>query len=185
MSLSLIMPTYQYTDSLESTRLRTRFLTPGNIKPFTVFFEDEECVEFIKPFLKPTAEESTHYMVERQMQRYAENRYGLQALFEKKTNAFIGACGLLLQEVDGINEVEVGYHMLKKYWGQGYAPEAARIFLDYAFQNKLAESIISVIDINNVKSQRVAEKNGLVREKQTRWHEMDVFIYRIRMAEWK
>ena len=179
------MSTYIYTDGLESLRLRTRFLTINDVKPLTEFFEDEEAVEFIRPFLKPTPQESSQFTVDKQTQRYAENRYGLQVLTDKNSNEFIGLCGLLLQEVDGINEVEVGYHILKKHWGKGYAPEAARIFLDYAFKNKLSESIISVIDIKNVKSQRVAEKNGLVRGKQMQWHTMDIFLYRILKSNWK
>lgn len=84
----------------------------------------------------------------------------------------------MLQEVDGKPELEVGYHIFKKYWGQGYAPEAAKAFLHYGFENKWAPSIISIIDIRNTKSQRVADKNGLKREKQTKWADWDVFIYR-------
>jgi RimJ/RimL family protein N-acetyltransferase len=100
-------------------------------------------------------------------------------LIDKETNALIGQCGLLLQEVDGIRELEVGYHIIKKYWGKGYAPEAARLFLDFAVEHDLADSVISIIDIRNTKSMRVAEKNGLHRDKQTRWLDKDVFIYRI------
>jgi RimJ/RimL family protein N-acetyltransferase len=103
----------------------------------------------------------------------------MQALIHRQTGAFIGQCGLLAQEVDGVQELEVGYHIFYKYWGQGYAPEAAKGFLQHAFENKLADSLISIIDVRNLKSQRVAEKNGLVREKQTRWSELDVFVYRI------
>ena len=40
--------------------------------------------------------------------------------------------------------------------------------------------MISVIDIGNIKSQKVAEKNGLIREKQTKYSDgEDVYIYRI------
>ena len=77
-------------------------------------------------------------------------------------------------------EIEVGYHVLKKFWGQGYATEAAKLFIDYAFKNELANSIVSVIDVENFKSQKVAKKNGLTIDKKTKWldHE-DVYIYRI------
>ncbi|CAN5544418.1 hypothetical protein BH23BAC1_BH23BAC1_35930 [soil metagenome] len=82
--------------------------------------------------------------------------------FNKQTDKeFIGKCGLLTQEVDGIKEIEVGYHIMKKYRRQGYAPEAAKLFFDYALRNYLTISMISIIDIRNIKSQRVAEKNGL------------------------
>jgi RimJ/RimL family protein N-acetyltransferase len=91
----------------------------------------------------------------------------------------VGQCGILAQVVDDIPELEVGYHILPQYWGKGYAPEAAKFFINYAFENNLADSIISVIDVGNIKSQRVAEKNGLYREKQTVQMGDDVFVYRI------
>jgi len=75
--------------------------------------------------------------------------------------------------------VEVGYHIFKKYWGQGYAPEAAIAFINYGFENKLAPSVVSIIDVRNIQSQRVAQKNGLKQDKQTKWADLDVFIYRI------
>jgi hypothetical protein len=55
---------------------------------------------------------------------------------------------------------------MKKYRRQGYAPEAAKLFFDYALRNYLTISMISIIDIRNIKSQRVAEKNGLRKKKK-------------------
>jgi RimJ/RimL family protein N-acetyltransferase len=117
--------------------------------------------------------------MDKQLNRYAKNLFGLQALIDKRTNEFIGQCGLLLQEVDGRQEVEVGYHILRKHWGKGYAPEAARLFIDFAFEKNLSNSVISIINSKNIKSQRVAQKNGLIKENQTSWRNMDVFIYRV------
>jgi RimJ/RimL family protein N-acetyltransferase len=173
---------YKYHDQLTSERLITRYLTLEDIPIWEEFFEDEEAVEFLGLHLlgvKSNLEISTH-MIEKQLARYAENRYGLQALIDKSTNEFIGLCGLLAQEVDGVNEIEVGYHILKKYWKQGYAAEAAKLFIDYAFEHDLNSSVVSVIDVDNFKSRRVAEKNGLKIDKQTKWlDEEDVYIYRL------
>ena len=173
---------YKYNDQLTSERLITRYLTLEDIPIWEEFFEDEEAVEFLSLHLlglKSNLEISTH-MIEKQLARYAENRFGLQALINQSTNEFIGLCGLLAQEVDGVNEIEVGYHILKKYWKQGYATEAAKLFIDYAFEHDLTSSVVSVIDVDNFKSQRVAEKNGLKIDKQTKWiGDEDVYIYRI------
>jgi RimJ/RimL family protein N-acetyltransferase len=148
------------------------------------FFKDEEAVKFLflqSLGLNSNLEISAH-IIEKQLARYAENRFGLQALINKSTNEFIGICGLcglLAQEIDGINEIEVGYHILKKHWKQGYATEAAKIFINYAFENDLTSSVVSVIDVDNFKSRRVAEKNGLKIDKQTKWlDDEDVYIYR-------
>ncbi len=176
---------YTYQDLLRSPRLQTRFLTQDDIVIWTDFFKDEEAIEFMPTYGLTTNEERATRWIEKQFNRYATNRMGLQALMDKKSNTFIGQAGLLVQEVDGLIELEVGYHVFKKYWGQGYAPEAARLFLNHAFENNLSESVISIIDTRNVNSQRVADKNGLRREKQTTWSDLNVYIYRIDKTNWK
>lgn len=173
------MTRYLYQDNLESERLITRMLTLDDIPVWAGFFEDKEAIEFLPiSGLTTNIDIATHW-VKKQLNRYEEQRYGLQALIHKKTGDFIGQCGLLSQVVDGKIETEVGYHVFKKYRGQGFAPEAAKLFIDYAFQNELTNSVISIIDKRNIKSQRVADKNGLNREKETKWSGLDVYIYRI------
>ncbi len=178
------MHAYTYEDNLQSPRLITRKLTENDIILWTDFFKDKEAIQFFPAFADSDEERSKHW-IERQLTRYEENRFGLQALIDKDTKKFIGQCGLLTQEVDGKTEIEVGYHIFKKYWGQGFAPEAARLFIEFAFKNNLTESVISIIHVENIKSQRVADKNGLIREKPTNWLDLDVYIYRIKKENWK
>lgn len=173
------MQTYLYTDQLESERLRTRKLSLDDVEAWAQFFEDKEAVEFLPNLGFTSTKDRAKHWIEKQLGRYAENRYGLQALINKATNEFVGQCGLLAQVVDGEQKVEVGYHIFKKHWGQGYAPEAAKLFIDYGFNNDQASSIISIINTGNIKSQKVALKNGLIKVKQTVWSDLDVFIYQI------
>ncbi len=56
--------------------------------------------------------------------------------------------------------------------------------IDYAFENGLTTSVISIIHTDNIRSQKVAEKNGLKREKKTIWAEFDAYIYRITKEDW-
>jgi ribosomal-protein-alanine N-acetyltransferase len=178
-------PSYTYQDRLQTERLITRFLTDDDISPWANFFRDKEATEFLSTFGHASCEDMSKFWLEKQLARYKEKRYGLQALIHKATGEFIGQCGLVAQKVEGVPEMEIGYHIFKRYWGQGYATEAARCFINYAFKNNLAPSVISIIDINNIKSQRVAEKNGLIRGKQSRWAHHDVYIYRIDKGEWE
>lgn len=170
---------FVYQDNLQTERLYTRFLTSNDISLWAEFFKDHQAVAFFPMAVRETPEVSARYWVERQLTRYEQQRYGMQALINKETDAFVGMCGLMTQTVDDKVELEVGYHVFKKYWGQGYAPEAARLFLDYAFTHDLSDSMVSIIDVGNFNSQHVAEKNGLTREKQTRYDGLDVFLYRI------
>lgn len=177
--MNIMFPTQVYKDQIESERLISRFLTKEDAKAWSKFFVTPETVEFIPDFGLKTPFDRANFWINRQLERYETGNLGLQALILKETGEFIGQSGLLIQEVDGITEIETGYHIFKEHWGRGYAPEAAKMFINFAFESGLTNSVISIIDINNKNSIRAAEKNGLFLDKSTKWKEMDVFIYRI------
>lgn len=169
---------YNYSDGLKSQRLSTRFLTANDVFNWVQFFDDEESMQFFSNPESLNAGQRANFWVERQLNRYREQKFGLQALILNETNEFVGQCGLLLQEVDGVMEIEVGYHILKEFRNRGYASEAAMLFAGYALDNRMAASVVSVIHQKNFKSQRVAEKNGMSNEKAIFWNGKEVFVYR-------
>jgi [ribosomal protein S5]-alanine N-acetyltransferase len=157
---------YRYEDDLQSARLRTRWLVMDDIPLWSPFFHDADAHRFIYPGKVLSAEAVATDMISRQLLRYKEKRFGLQAILDKRSGGLLGLCGLLLQDVEGKPEIEVGYHLLPQHWGNGYATEAARIFIDYAFGHGIANSVISIIDAENFPSQAVAGRNGLRRERE-------------------
>lgn len=171
--------TYQYPDGLRTERLQTQFLRPEDKVQWTSFFESKKATTLFPDFGCTTPAENAEFWINTQLNRYTQGTLGLQSIIELKTGKIIGQAGLLLQEVDGVQELEVGYHIKEAYWGKGYAPEAAKLFIDHAFENQLAESIISIIDTRNDNSICVALKNGLKLEKTTVWKGLNVHIYRI------
>jgi ribosomal-protein-alanine N-acetyltransferase len=100
---------------------------------------------------------------------------GLWATIYKQTGKFIGRCGLLPWTIDGQNEVEVAYTIAQEYWGQGLATEAAQAILRYGFEKLNLSRLISVIDSENIASQKVAEKIGMTFEREAR-DEMGPFL---------
>jgi len=115
----------------------------------------------------------------RSLYRYKHKLGGKYALILRETGQLIGQCGLLLQEVDGIQELEIGYSILPQYWKQGFATEAARACKQYAIDNKLCNSLISIIQVDNIGSQKVALNNGMQIEKTTTYHNNTVYIFRV------
>jgi [ribosomal protein S5]-alanine N-acetyltransferase len=111
--------------------------------------------------------------------RYANNLGGMNVLIEKQSSEFIGQAGLLIQTVDGIEELEVAYSIMPQHRGKGFAPEAAKKCIDFAFANRLRDSLISIIHRDNIESQRVAMKNGLRLDKRTVYDNNPVGIFRI------
>jgi ribosomal-protein-alanine N-acetyltransferase len=121
---------------------------------------------------------------EKQFHRYENNFGGMNALIEKKTGILIGHCGLLTQSVDKISELEIGYSLLPKFWNKGFATESAIKCRDFAFENNLSDSVISIISLTNKPSESVALKNGMKIEKVTEYNRNKVNIYRIHKSEW-
>jgi len=176
---------YHYPDSFTTERLITRKLQFEDYNPWTRFLEDKKVVRFFPNVGDMGAEDRAKMWMEKALQRYRDKEYGLHALLDKNTGEFIGQCGLLSQEVDGRPELEVGYHLFPEYWGKGYATEAATFFRDFAFNNSLSNSIISIIHTENLPSQKVAGRNGMSREKETLWKNLKVFIFRVNYEQWQ
>jgi ribosomal-protein-alanine N-acetyltransferase len=173
-----------YIDGLETDRLITLFLTPGDIPAWAEYFKDPIATQFATTGDKTPEELATDW-VNFALKRYEENRLGLQALVHKETGEFIGQCGILVQEVNGKSEIEIGYHLFRKYWGQGYATEAARKFRDYGFENNVADSIVSIIHPLNIRSKKVAERNGMkLVDTKAIFRGKEHELYRITREKW-
>ena len=169
----------------ETERLKFRMLNHNDFNTWLEFFNDPTVAGFLGLNQLPTPLERCEKWFSLSENRYKDNRGGLNVLIDKSTGEFIGQCGLLLQEVDNTTELEIGYSILPQFWNKGYATEAARKCRDFAFLNKFTDSLISIVHVENVKSQKVALHNGMSIDKQTIFHEMPVYIFRINIEEWR
>lgn len=96
-------------------------------------------------------------------QQYISNGIGRWAIIDKKTNDFIGWTGLkLVTDLTNNhkNYYDLGYRLIKKYWGKGIATETARISLNYAFNNLNANEVYAMADSENDSSIKVLRKVG-------------------------
>jgi [ribosomal protein S5]-alanine N-acetyltransferase len=112
---------------------------------------------------------------------YTKHGHCFWAAERKTDHEFVGMVGLLAQTVDGKLEIEIAYRLVKKYWRQGYASEAAIACRDYAFQQLKCERVISLIDKENIASVAVALKMGMAFEKTTFIFEQYLDVYSIRL----
>jgi RimJ/RimL family protein N-acetyltransferase len=110
---------------------------------------------------QPFSREFVRDGIAKNIERYNSDGYGLFGVVLKETGEFIGDCGLVWQDVDGVQELEVGYHFRREFWGHGYATEAAKACIDFTFANTGVDHVISLIRPENEPSRRVAERNGL------------------------
>ncbi|TRA83558.1 N-acetyltransferase [Agrobacterium salinitolerans] len=70
----------------------------------------------------------------------------------------IGDCGITLQETPAGPEPEIGYHLRRDFWGNGFATEAAIACRDYAFQSLGLPRVVSITSPENTPSQKVAQR---------------------------
>ncbi len=144
---------------LETPRLLLRVFEETDLDAFAAIEADPEVMRYFTsgPRSREHAGRGVTWFRELQV-KYG---YSLWAVVHKADNHFIGFSGLVPQHIDGNLEVEIGYKLAKAYWNQGLATEAARAVRIWAFQNLDVPHLISIIDLANVASQRVAEKTGM------------------------
>jgi RimJ/RimL family protein N-acetyltransferase len=118
--------------------------------------------------------------VRRVQESYRDHGFGLWVAVLEDSGEFVGQCGLTVQEVEGKEEIEIGYLFLRKSWGQGLATEAARAARDHGFHMPGCERLVSLIDPGNLASRRVAAKVGLTLEREVwKWNK-EICVYAIR-----
>ena len=147
---------------LETARLLLRRLTLADEEALHRVLSDPIAMEH---YPKPFDRAMTHQWIERNLRRYRELGFGLWAVIHKRDSVLIGDCGLTMQSVDGMAELEIGYHISRAYWGQGLATEAAIACKEYAFNVLERDRVISWMGPANLASRRVAEKVGMHLEK--------------------
>jgi RimJ/RimL family protein N-acetyltransferase len=173
-----------YAHGKTTDRLLIRKLEESDIELWKDFFIDNPSLPYLGIDENKTPEENAREWIEIQFKRYNEKRYGHHALITKHTKEFVGMCGLLTQSIEDKQEIEIGYSLLPKFWSKGYASEAAQFFRDFGFEHENLDHIISVIDIRNTASQKVAVRNGMFIDRQIKYYDLDVYIYQITKEEW-
>jgi RimJ/RimL family protein N-acetyltransferase len=146
---------------LETSRLILRTWEKQDIDSMTVINQDPKVCEFL-PAIGNRA--STEAGVHKIMQHYEEHGFCLYAVELKSTHEFIGWVGLAIPSFDApfMPAVEIGWRLSSNHWNHGYATEAAKAVLDYAFNTLGLDEIVSFTAVNNQPSRRVMEKIGLL-----------------------
>jgi ribosomal-protein-alanine N-acetyltransferase len=93
---------------------------------------------------------------------WSQHGFGMWALLRKADGAFVGRCGLRYLEESP--EVELGYTLAKPFWGQGFATEASRAVVCYAFEVLRLGRLVAIADPANAASVNVMKKVGMVFE---------------------
>jgi len=92
--------------------------------------------------------------------------YGLWAIFDRASGAFVGRGGLQHTAVSGSDEVEVGWAIVPERWGEGLATELALASVNAGFETLALGELIAYTHPDNLASRRVMEKAGFSYERE-------------------
>jgi RimJ/RimL family protein N-acetyltransferase len=147
-----------------TSRLAFREMTPDDLDDMAALLGDPQVMRY---YPHPKTRQEALAWIAWNQRLYREHGFGLWLLTLRATGEFVGDCGLTPQQVDGVTELEVGYHVRAALQGRGLATEAAAACCDYARDVLEVDRLIAIIALGNRPSQRVAEKLGLALERQT------------------
>lgn len=146
---------------LETKRLLLRPMQPSDIDDLLVIFTDPNVMAAFNS--TPFDRQQMAGWLQRNLDHQAEYGFGLFSVVLKENGLLIGDCGLEMMDVDGMQVAELGYDFRSDYWNQGFATEAATAVRDFAFYVLGLPQLISLVRVQNIASQRVAEKIGMKR----------------------
>ena len=161
----------------ETSRLITRKYDFERDKDhFFLLNSNEDVMRYIRPV--KTREECETFLKDIIAKTDEKPGMGRWAIFEKNTDDFVGSFAII--PIEGTDDIQLGYALLKQYWGKGYASELTAAGLNYYFTMTDADHIYGVTEIPNTASQQVLLKNGFVKHstKMEGEKELLVFIFK-------
>ncbi|MEZ5344517.1 MAG: GNAT family N-acetyltransferase [Pyrinomonadaceae bacterium] len=146
------------TDPLfETERLRLFHWTVSDLPVLTKILSDPEVIRFIEDGV-PFDQNRTLDFIYKMERSTRQRGYARWKVVERSTGETIGSCGYGFMEET--SEIELGYLFARRFWGNGYATEAAAASADYGFNILGFREIISLTSPENVASQKVLQKIG-------------------------
>lgn len=163
------------TPGLETDRLRLRMFRHEDIEEYAPICADPEVMRYL------TGQTMNRFEAWRHMAmivgHWTLRGFGIWAVEEKATGRLVGRVGF--HYPDQWPGFELAWTLGRDYWGRGFATEAAKVALEYAFNEMDREHVISLIHPENAPSIRVAERLGETLEGKTQVMGHDVLIYGI------
>lgn len=150
---------------IETEELALRELTMNDFLSWHQILSDQETMQY---YPRVFDMDKTRSWIDWNLDNYRRYGFGLWAIILKDTNQFIGDCGITMQNIYGDGNLfpEIGYHVDKRFWCKGYASQAAKACLRYAFENMDFNEIFCYQKWTNIPSKKVAEKIGMLLRKE-------------------
>lgn len=145
--------------SLKTARLVLRPLLPVDAVSLFQIYQTQGVLRYF-PNPNPPQLDRVQRFIAGQQAHWKEHGYGNWGILLEGRNEIIGWAGL--QTLPELDETEVGFLLDRPFWGKGYATEAARASLQFGFERFNLDQIIALVHPDNLASQHVIEKCGML-----------------------
>jgi RimJ/RimL family protein N-acetyltransferase len=165
---------------IETERLVFRKFTPDDLPQLVEQRSDPE----VNKYLGGPSRQNDEALAKRMqfyISCYDKFGFGSCAMLWKRTGEMIGTAGI--QPLEDTGEIEVGYSIIKDFWGLGIGTEAARGWLNYGFTEAGLERIVAVAVVENQASRHIMEKLGMRYEKTEVHYDEPCVFYAISKQE--
>lgn len=148
---------------IETQRLLLKKLENSDAIFIKKLVNDPDWIRFIGERNIHTEDDARAYLEKGPLKSYALNGFGLYKVSTRVQNIAVGICGLIKR--DELDDVDIGYALLRDFRGKGYAIEAARAVLKFGHQKLGLRRIVAITTADNERSGRLLAKAGLHFEK--------------------
>lgn len=161
---------------IETERLILREYTYDDFNELYKILSDPITMKY---YPKPYDEKGTRRWIEWSLENYKKHGFGWWAIVLKETNEFIGDCGITFQNINNEMLPEVGYHINKHYWQKGYAKEAGKAVIKWAFENTKLDALYSYMNAENKASYSTAASIGMTKIDEFYDEDEHLYVYKI------
>ena len=156
---------------IETERLTLRRMTPSDAPFMLATLNEPSYMQNVADRGVRTLEGAVEYIRSKIMPSYEQFGFGFYVVELKESGTPIGVCGIVKRET--MADVDVGYSLLDRYAGHGYAYEAAAAVMDYGRTVHGLRRIVGMTSPTNHRSIRLLEKLGLRYEKMVQLPNFD------------
>ena len=165
---------------VETERLAFRHFTLDDLPQLIEQRSDPEVNKFLGGPERQNAE-ALAVRIRFYMGCYDSHGFGMRRMIWKERGDVIGGAGLQGREETA--EIEVGYSVIKSFWGKGIATEAAHGWMDFGFNVQGLERIVGVTDLDNKASQHILKKLGMTYEKTEVHYDIECSFYAVSRSD--
>jgi ribosomal-protein-alanine N-acetyltransferase len=160
--------------SILTERLELRPFAPGDEDAMALVFADAEQLRFWGP---PLDRSAIRDRIARNIEAFGVDGFARWAIVLRDVGELVGDAGLTRTDVEGVEEIELGWVVGRDNGGRGIATEAGEAWRDHAFGPLGLGRIVSMIRRENAASRRVAEKIGMRMEREAIWNDAPHLVY--------